>query len=144
MAANFFHYSIYDRLIQIQPCACMRAIVNFFFKKTFPEKLLTGVLPTFSGMFLRGFKTSLHCYRKIRPVERYRRSTASSSVSKKVRLLQVNTPQQGVILGKKLLEGIHHHHCNITFTSPLLHFHVFLIPSDIECTERVRPQDFLP
>ena len=33
MDVNFFYYSIYDRFIQRQPCACMRAFVNFFFKK---------------------------------------------------------------------------------------------------------------
>ena len=48
MDANFFYYSVYDRYIQRQPCACVRAFVNFFFKK-----LLTGVLPNFTEMFLR-------------------------------------------------------------------------------------------
>ena len=33
MDANFFYYSIYDRFIQRQPCTCMHAFVNFFFKK---------------------------------------------------------------------------------------------------------------
>ena len=28
MDANFFYYSIYDRFIQIQPCACMHACVH--------------------------------------------------------------------------------------------------------------------
>ena len=51
MDANFFYYSIYDRFIQRQPCACMRAFVNFFFKKT-SQKVLTGFLPNFTGMFL--------------------------------------------------------------------------------------------
>ena len=41
MDANFFYYSIYDRFIQRQPCACVRAcmcaFVNFFFKKNFSE-----------------------------------------------------------------------------------------------------------
>ena len=27
MGANFFYYSIYDRFIQRQPCACMRACI---------------------------------------------------------------------------------------------------------------------
>ena len=44
MDANFFYYSNYDRFIQ--PCACMCAFVNFFFKKT-SRKLLTGLLPNF-------------------------------------------------------------------------------------------------
>ena len=70
------NYSIYDRFIQRQPCACMRVFVNFFLKKN-SQKLLTGFLPNFTGIFLRQrLKTSLHCYRKIRPVERYRRSSA--------------------------------------------------------------------
>ena len=47
MDANFFYYSIYDGFIQRQP----RAFVNFFFKKTSPQKLLTGFLPNFTGMF---------------------------------------------------------------------------------------------
>ena len=58
MDANFLYYSIYDRFIQRQPCACMRvcmrAFVNFFFKKTSPQKLLTGLLPNFIVVFLRG------------------------------------------------------------------------------------------
>ena len=58
MDANFFYYSIYDRFIQRQPYACMRAcmcaFVNFFFKKTSPQKLLTGLLPNFVVVFLRG------------------------------------------------------------------------------------------
>ena len=36
MDANFFHYSIYDRFIQRQPCECVRVFVNFFFKKSYP------------------------------------------------------------------------------------------------------------
>ena len=52
MDANFLYYSIYDRFIQRQPCACMRAFVNFFFKKTSPQKLLTGLLPNFIVVFL--------------------------------------------------------------------------------------------
>ena len=31
----------------------VRASVNFLFKKTSPQKLLTGFLPDFTGMFLR-------------------------------------------------------------------------------------------
>ena len=55
--------------------ACERLLT--FFKKH--QKLLTVFLPNFTGMFLRyRLKISLHCYRKIRPVERYRRSSASS------------------------------------------------------------------
>ena len=56
-------------------CACVR---NFFLYKT-SQKLLTGFLPNSTGMFLRQrLKTSLQRYRIIRPVERYRRSSASS------------------------------------------------------------------
>ena len=51
MDANFFYYSIYDRFIQIlvTMCvhACVCAFVNFFFKKTSLQKLLTGLLPDF-------------------------------------------------------------------------------------------------
>ena len=53
MDANFFYYSIYDRFIQRQTHACVRASVNFFFKKASPQKLLTGFLPNFTGMFFR-------------------------------------------------------------------------------------------
>ena len=71
MDANFFYYFIYDRFIQRQPCAC----ISKFFFKTSPQKLLTRFLPNFTGMFLRKrLKTSLHHYRKSRPVVRYRRS----------------------------------------------------------------------
>ena len=52
MDANFFHDSIYDRFIHRQACACMSEFVNFFFKKS-PQKLWTGFLPNFTGMFLR-------------------------------------------------------------------------------------------
>ena len=59
--------------------ACVCAFVNFFFKKTSSQKLLTGLLPNFIVVFLRKrLKSSLHCYRKISPVERYRHSSASS------------------------------------------------------------------
>ena len=33
--------------------ACVYAFVNFFFKKTSPQKLLTGFLPNFIVVFLR-------------------------------------------------------------------------------------------
>ena len=36
--ANFFYFSIYDRFIQIQPCAC---IVNFFFNPL-PDRPILG------------------------------------------------------------------------------------------------------
>ena len=56
MDANLFYYSIYDRFIQRQPCACMHAcvcaFVNSIFKKT-SQKLLTGLLPNFIVVFLR-------------------------------------------------------------------------------------------
>ena len=56
MDAIFFYYSIYDRFIQGQPCACvhacMCAFVNFIFKKTSPQKLLTGLLPNLIEVFL--------------------------------------------------------------------------------------------
>ena len=59
--------------------ACVCAFVNFFFKKTSLQRLLTGHLPNFIVVFLRyRLKSSLHRNRKIRPVERYRRSSASS------------------------------------------------------------------
>ena len=58
--------------------ACVCAFVNFFFKKTSPQKLLTGLLPNFIVVFLRSrLKSSLHRYRKFRPVEGYMRSSAS-------------------------------------------------------------------
>ena len=62
MDANFFYYSIYDRFIQslykdnhVHACvrACVCAFVNFFFKKTSPQKLLTGLLPNFIVVLLR-------------------------------------------------------------------------------------------
>ena len=65
---------------------CVYAFVNFFFKKT-PQKLLTGLLPNFIVVFLRyRLKSSLHCNRKIRPVERYRCSSASSFTVSSTRL----------------------------------------------------------
>ena len=43
--------------IQRQPCACVHAcvcaFVNFLFKKTSPQKLLTGLLPNSVVVFLR-------------------------------------------------------------------------------------------
>ena len=57
MDANFFYYSIYDRFIQRQQCACVHAcvcaFVNFFFKKKTSQKLLTGLLLNFIVVFLR-------------------------------------------------------------------------------------------
>ena len=56
MDANFFYYSIYDRFIQGQPCACVHVCVHlltFSLKKTSPKKLLTGLLPNFIVVFLR-------------------------------------------------------------------------------------------
>ena len=62
--------------------ACVHACVHlltFSLKKTSPQKLLTGLLPNFIVAFLRyRLKSSLHRYRKIRPGERYRRSSAST------------------------------------------------------------------
>ena len=50
---------------------CVCAFVNSL-KKTSPQKLLTGLLPNIIVVFLRWrIKSSLHHYRKIRPVERY-------------------------------------------------------------------------
>ena len=43
MDANFFYYSIYDRFIQRQPCACMH-LLTFSLKKTSPQKLLTETI----------------------------------------------------------------------------------------------------
>ena len=34
-------------------CACVCAFVNFFLKKTSPQKLLTGLLPNFMVVFLQ-------------------------------------------------------------------------------------------
>ena len=52
MDAIFFYYAIYDRIIHVQrqPCAC---ICKLFLWKTSAQKLLTGFLPNFTGMFLR-------------------------------------------------------------------------------------------
>ena len=50
-------------------------------KKNSPQKLFSGFLPNFKGMFLRQrLQTSLLCNRKFRPVERYRYSSTSSFV----------------------------------------------------------------
>ena len=59
MDAIFFYYSINmrdlykDNHMRACVCACMCAFVNFFFKKTSPQKLLTGLLPNFIVVFLR-------------------------------------------------------------------------------------------
>ena len=53
MDANFIYYSIYDRFIQRQPYACVQ-LLTFSLKKTSPQKLLTGLLPNFIVVFLRG------------------------------------------------------------------------------------------
>ena len=50
MNADFFDYSIHNRFIQRQPCACVRKL--FVFEKLL-LKLLTGFLPNFTGMSLR-------------------------------------------------------------------------------------------
>ena len=56
---------------------CMHACVHLLTKKL--QKLLPGLLSNFIVLFLRyRLKSSLHRYRKIRPVEQYRRSSASS------------------------------------------------------------------
>ena len=80
MDANFFNYSInmIDLYKDNHVRACVRAFVNFFVKKV-SQKLLTGLLPNFILVFLRWrLKSYLHCNRNIRPVERYRCSSASS------------------------------------------------------------------
>ena len=56
MDADFFYYSVYDRFIQRQPCACVHArvhLLTFSLKKTSPQKLMTGLLPNFIVVFLR-------------------------------------------------------------------------------------------
>ena len=55
MDTNFFYYSMYDKFIQRQPCAYMRACVHLltFSLKKLPQKLLTGLLPNFIVVFLR-------------------------------------------------------------------------------------------
>ena len=53
MDGNVFYYSIYDRFMQRQPCACLHACVHlltFSLKKTSPQKLF---LPNFIEVFLR-------------------------------------------------------------------------------------------
>ena len=60
MDAYFFYYSIYDRFIQRQPYACVHPSINLSLKD-FSQKLLTGFLLDFTGMFLRlRLKTALH------------------------------------------------------------------------------------
>ena len=49
MDVDFFHNSIYDRFIQRQPCV---RVCKLFLQKT-SQKLLTGFLPNFIGMFVR-------------------------------------------------------------------------------------------
>ena len=39
MDVNFFYYSVYDRFIQRQPCVCMFAFANFFFKNFFSDTI---------------------------------------------------------------------------------------------------------
>ena len=83
--------------------ACVCAFVNLFFKKT-SQKLLTGLLPNFIVVFLRWrLKSSLHRNRKIRPVERYKRSSASS-------LKHDDTATRNAVCDKNMLkelEGIY-------------------------------------
>ena len=42
-----------DNLVRACVRACVCAFVNFFFEKTSPQKLLTGLLPNFMEVFLR-------------------------------------------------------------------------------------------
>ena len=59
--------------------ACVHACVYLLiFSLEISRKLLTGLLPNFIVVFLRKRLKSSHHFRKIRPVERYRRSSASS------------------------------------------------------------------
>ena len=77
MDANFFYYSIYDRFVQRQPCACVCAcICKCFFKKLLRNYQLN--LRNFTGVFLRKLLFTVTEKSEIRPVERYRRSSASS------------------------------------------------------------------
>ena len=57
--------------------------LNLWMQISSPQKVLTGLLPNFIVLFLLVLKSCLHCYRKIRPVERYRRSSASSYASRR-------------------------------------------------------------
>ena len=50
MDAIFCYHSVYDRFIEGQPSVC---ICKLFLLKTPPQKLSTGFLPNFTGMFLR-------------------------------------------------------------------------------------------
>ena len=55
MDANFFIILfMIDLYKDNHVSACMCAFVNFFFKKTSPQKLLTEPLPNFILVFLRG------------------------------------------------------------------------------------------
>ena len=54
MDANFFYYSIYDRFIQRQPCACMHACVHacvhlltFSLKKNFSSETIDWTFTKF-------------------------------------------------------------------------------------------------
>ena len=58
MDANFFYYSIYDRFIQRQPCACVHACVHFLTfslkkKNNFTSETIDWTLPNFIVVFLR-------------------------------------------------------------------------------------------
>ena len=71
MDANFFYYSINmidlykDNHVRACVRVCVCVFVNFFFEKTSPQKLLTGLLPNFIVVFLRyRLKSSLHRNRK--------------------------------------------------------------------------------
>ena len=57
--ASYCHgvVSVVRPLVHLSVCSsvhvCMRPFVNSSFQKTFPQKLLTGFLQNFTGMFLR-------------------------------------------------------------------------------------------
>ena len=68
MDADFFYYSIYDRFIQRQLCACIR--------KLFFKKLLRNCGLDFYKISQNA--PSLNHYRKIWAMERYLPSSASS------------------------------------------------------------------
>ena len=83
--------------------ACVCAFVDFFFKKTSPQKLLTRLIPNFIVGYLRyRLKSSLHCYRKIRPVERYRRSSASSLI-RSIFYGQVMNKAMNKVMNKRIM-----------------------------------------
>ena len=58
--------------------ACVCAFVNFFFKKKLLSETIAWTYTKFHSSVPKRLKSSLHHNRKIRPVERYRRSSASS------------------------------------------------------------------